>query len=69
MADDRTVPEEGLFARLRHWAFGEPGHPGVLNQKAPASNAGDSPWLTTHGAGPSHAHDPRDDDRSRAAGS
>ena len=33
----------------------------TFNQKAPASSAGDAPLLTSHGSGPSHAHDPSED--------
>ena len=60
-AGDQALKSGGLIGRLRRWAFGNPGHPGVLNQTAPATFAGDAPGLTSHGAGPSRAHDPKDD--------
>jgi hypothetical protein len=60
--EDALPRPPGLLERIRKWMFGEAGHPGVLNQPAPAAKAGDSPWLTSHGPGPSHAHDPQDDE-------
>jgi hypothetical protein len=71
MASEIVAPEPGFWERLRHWLFGDPARPGrprvpgVLNQDAPASCAGDSPWLTSHGEGPSHAHEVRADESER----
>ena len=55
--------EPTLWQRLHRWLFGDAarGERGVLNQDAPAAEAGDAPIITSHGEDPSHAHDPLHD--------